>query len=400
MKNKSTMTAELVTNITIEQLCENFTYNRLEEKGVYGLNNKLIIQPEYQRNYIYESKKKDVAVIESILNHYPIGLFYFNKREDGMLEVLDGQQRITSIGRFAIGKMEIMGEDNVPLDINALSDEDKMAFYNTPILVYICKGTRTDIRKWFETINTAGVPLEKQELWNALYSGPFVTEAKKVFSNSSNPQIQMWSHFIKGDVRRQAYLNTALKWVSHSYRGKDEDIVVRKYMQDHSHDNNIQELQEFFDAVIDWIDQHFDVTHDVMNQVNWGRLYDNYKDSPKPDQDRIEELFNDPFIATGAKKNIYEFVLGGEKEKQLLNIRIFNEATKKIAYNRQTEKAKKLGVSNCPDCACGDNTNRTRIWTLKEMEADHVTAWSNGGETTVDNCEMLCKHHNRLKGNR
>ena len=220
------MTAELVTDITIGQLCENFTYNKLEEKGVYGLNNRLVIQPEYQRNYIYESQKRDVAVIESILKHYPIGLFYFNKREDGMLEVLDGQQRITSIGRFAIGKMEIIGEDKVPIDINALSDEDKNDFFNTHILVYICKGTRTDIRKWFENINTAGVALEKQELWNAVYSGPFVTEAKKVFSNSSNPQIQMWSHFIKGDVRRQAYLNTALKWVSHSYRGKDEDLVV------------------------------------------------------------------------------------------------------------------------------------------------------------------------------
>lgn len=394
------MTTELVTNITIGQLCENFTYNRLEEKGVYGLNNKLIIQPEYQRNYIYESQKRDVAVIESILKHYPIGLFYFNKREDGMLEVLDGQQRITSIGRFAIGKMEIIGEDKVPMDINALSDEDKNVFFNTPILVYICKGTRSDIRKWFETINTAGVPLEKQELWNAVYSGPFVTEAKKVFSNSSNPQNQMWSHFIKGDVRRQAYLNTALKWVSHSYREKDEDLAVRKYMQDHSHDTNIQELQEFFDAVIDWIDQHFDVVHDEMNQVNWGRLYDNYKDKPKPNQDRIEELFNDPFIPTGAKRNIYEFVLGGEEEKQLLNIRLFNDAIKKVAYNRQTEKAREQGISNCPDCACSDNINKTRIWTLKEMEADHVTAWSNGGETTVDNCEMLCKRHNRLKGNK
>ena len=400
MNNKSTMTTELVTDITIRQLCENFTYNKLEEKGVYGLNNKLIIQPEYQRNYIYESQKRDIAVIESILNHYPIGLFYFNKRDDGMLEVLDGQQRITSIGRFAIGKMEIMGEDNVPIDINSLSDEDKEDFFNTPILVYICKGTRSDIRKWFETINTAGVALEKQELWNAVYSGPFVTEAKKVFSNSSNPQNQMWSHFIKGDVRRQAYLNTALKWVSHSYREKDEDVAVRKYMQNHSHDTNIQELHEYFDAVIDWIDQNFDVVHDEMNQVNWGRLYDNFKNCPKPDQDRIEVLFNDPFIPSGAKKNIYEFVLDGEKNKQLLNIRIFNDGIKKQAYIKQTEKAQKLGVSNCPDCASGDNANKTRIWTLKEMEADHVTAWSNGGETTVDNCEMLCKRHNRLKGNK
>ena len=398
MKEKSTMEAKLVTNITIRELCENFTYNKLEEKGIYGLNNKLIIQPEYQRNYIYESEKKDVAVIESILKRYPIGLFYFNEREDGMLEVLDGQQRITSIGRFAIGKMEIIDEDGVPLDIDALSDEDRELFFSTKILVYICKGTRTDIRKWFETINIAGIKLEKQELWNAVYSGPFVTEAKKVFSNSANSNSQEWRCYIKGDLRRQAYLHTALKWVCHSYREKDGDLAVRKYMQTHRNDTNIKELQDFFDAVIDWIEQHFDVVHDEMNDVNWGKLFDNYKESPKPDQNRIEELFNDPYI--GVRKNIYEYVLNGEKEKSLLNIRVFKDDVKKVAYARQTSEAKKQGTSNCPLCACGDNNNKTRIWTFKEMDADHVTAWSKGGATDIRNCQMLCKTHNRAKGNR
>lgn len=398
MKEKSTMEARLVTNITIRELCENFTYNKLEEKGINGLNNKLIIQPEYQRNYIYESEKKDVAVIESILKRYPIGLFYFNEREDGMLEVLDGQQRITSIGRFAIGKMEIIDEDGMPLDIDALSDEDRELFFNTTILVYICKGTRTDIRKWFETINIAGIKLEKQELWNAVYSGPFVTEAKKVFSNSANSNAQEWSCYMKGDLRRQAYLHTALKWVCHSYREKDGDLAVRKYMQAHRNDNNIKELKEFFDAVIDWIEQHFDEVHDEMDEVNWGKIYDKFKDSPKPNQDRIEELFSDPYI--GVRKNIYEYVLDGEKDKSLLNIRIFKDDVKKVAYARQTAEAKKSGRSNCPLCACDDNNNKTRIWTFKEMDADHVSAWSKGGVTDISNCQMLCKTHNRAKGNR
>ena len=398
MKEKSTMEARLVTNITIRELCENFTYNKLEEKGINGLNNKLIIQPEYQRNYIYESEKKDVAVIESILKRYPIGLFYFNEREDGMLEVLDGQQRITSIGRFAIGKMEIIDEDGMPLDIDALSDEDRELFFNTTILVYICKGTRTDIRKWFETINIAGIKLEKQELWNAVYSGPFVTEAKKVFSNSANSNAQEWSCYMKGDLRRQAYLHTALKWVCHSYREKDGDLAVRKYMQAHRNDNNIKELKEFFDAVIDWIEQHFDEVHDEMDEVNWGKIYDKFKDSPKPNQDRIEELFSDPYI--GVRKNIYEYVLDGEKDKSLLNIRIFKDDVKMVAYARQTAEAKKSGRSNCPLCACDDNNNKTRIWTFKEMDADHVSAWSKGGVTDISNCQMLCKTHNRAKGNR
>ena len=392
------MEAKLVTNITIRELCENFTYNKLEEKGIYGLNNKLIIQPEYQRNYIYESEKKDVAVIESILKRYPIGLFYFNEREDGMLEVLDGQQRITSIGRFAKGKMEIIDEDGVPLDIDALSDEDRELFFNTKILVYICKGTRTDIRKWFETINIAGIKLEKQELWNAIYSGPFVTEAKKVFSNSANSNAQEWRCYMKGDLRRQAYLHTALKWVTHSYKEKDGDLAIRKYMQVHRNDKNINELKDFFDAVIDWIEQHFDVVHDEMNEVNWGKLYDKFENNPKPDQKRIEELFSDPYI--GVRKNIFEYVLGGEKDKSLLNIRVFKDDVKKAVYARQTAEAKIMGKSNCPLCACGDNNNMTRIWTIKEMDADHVTAWSKGGSTSIENCQMLCKTHNRMKGNR
>lgn len=394
------MEARLVTNITIRELCENFTYNKLEEKGIYGLNNRLIIQPEYQRNYIYESEKKDVAVIESILKRYPIGLFYFNERDDGMLEVLDGQQRITSIGRFAIGKMEIIDEDGMPIDIDALSDEDRDVFFNTTILVYICKGTRTDIRKWFETINIGGIKLEKQELWNAVYSGPFVTEAKKVFSNSANSNAQEWACYIKGDLRRQAYLHTALKWVCHSYREKDGDLAVRKYMQAHRNDTNINELKDFFDAVIDWIEQHFDVVHDEMDEVNWGRLYDNYKDSPKPDQNLIEELFSDPYIGSSARKNIYEYVLDGEKDKSLLSIRVFKDDVKRVVYARQTSEAKNLKISNCPLCACGNNNNKTRIWTFKEMDADHVTAWSKGGSTDIENCQMLCKTHNRAKGNR
>ena len=315
-----------------------------------------------------------------------------------MLEVLDGQQRITSIGRFAIGKMEIIDEDGMPLDIDALSDEDRELFFNTTILVYICKGTRTDIRKWFETINIAGIKLEKQELWNAVYSGPFVTEAKKVFSNSANSNAQEWSCYMKGDLRRQAYLHTALKWVCHSYREKDGDLAVRKYMQAHRNDNNIKELKEFFDTVIDWIEQHFDEVHDEMDEVNWGKIYDKFKDSPKPNQDRIEELFSDPYI--GVRRNIYEYVLDGEKDKSLLNIRIFKDDVKKVAYARQTAEAKKSGRSNCPLCACDDNNNKTRIWTFKEMDADHVSAWSKGGVTDISNCQMLCKTHNRAKGNR
>lgn len=208
------MKTRLNTQITIAKLCEGFQYNELEGKGLFGLNGKLTIQPEYQRNYIYADGKKDVAVIHSILKGYPLGLIYFNQTDDDKFEVLDGQQRITSIGRFVTNKFAVLDENNIPCYFSSLPEDKRQFILNTTLLIYECKGTESEIKEWFKTINIAGVPLNEQELLNAVYSGSFVTLAKAEFSNSQNANVQKWSAFVKGSVIRQDFLACALNWVS------------------------------------------------------------------------------------------------------------------------------------------------------------------------------------------
>lgn len=379
---------------TIGEICEGFVYNELEGKGLYGLAGKLTIQPEYQRNYIYADGKKDVAVVQSVLHQYPLGVFYFNKTDDGRLEVLDGQQRITSLGRYVTGKFGIVDDRGITQYFeDSLSEELRQQFLNTELLVYECEGTENEIRKWFETVNIAGVPLNNQELLNAVYSGKFVTLAKEEFSNSQNSKIQKWSHFIAGSVNRQDYLERALQWVS---RGN-----VMDYMSRHRRDDNITELKQYFNCVIDWITSVFTDVESEMRGLEWGRLYETYHTKPyNPTEisQKVHELYGDPFVKS--RKGIFEYVLGGCENKKLLDIRIFDESTKRKVYQQQTDKAKAEGVSNCPYCAIGHDQNARRIWNLAEMDADHVTAWSKGGSTNIENCQMLCKTHNRAKGNR
>jgi uncharacterized protein with ParB-like and HNH nuclease domain len=177
------MKTTLRTDITIKDICEGFVYNELEEKGLFGLSGKLTIQPEYQRNYIYADGRKDVAVMESILKGYPIGLIYFNKVNDNHFEVLDGQQRITSIGRFVTDKFAIIDEKKNPYFFGTFAKDKREKILNTKLLIYECEGTESEIKEWFRTINIVGVPLNNQELLNAVYSGSFVTLAKEEFSN-------------------------------------------------------------------------------------------------------------------------------------------------------------------------------------------------------------------------
>ena len=203
----------LRTDITVRDICEGFVYNELEGKGLFGLNGKLTIQPEYQRNYIYADGKKDVAVIDSVLKGYPLGLIYFNKVGE-RLEVLDGQQRITSLGRFVTHKLAIKDKNGMQQYIDGLNEEDRNKVLNARLLIYICNGTEAEIKDWFQTVNIPGVNLNNQEKLNAIYSGPFVTALKEEFSNSQNAHIQKWSAYVTGSASRQDYLERALQWVS------------------------------------------------------------------------------------------------------------------------------------------------------------------------------------------
>lgn len=388
------METTLRTDLTVKDICQGFVYNELEGKGLFGLSGKLVIQPEYQRNYIYIKDNKDADVIYSILKKYPIGLIYFNKLDDDSFEVLDGQQRITSIGRFVTNKFAIKDEHGMEQYFGSLSPDKQKIILETTLLIYECKGSESEIKEWFKTINIVGVPLNEQELLNAVFSGKFVTLAKAEFSNSRNTNVNKWASYINGSVVRQDYLHTALKWVS-------EDDAISNYMSRHRNDDNIVELKTYFISVIDWVSSVFEDVEKEMKGLEWGQLYRTYKDNPydpKKITKQIHELYADPYVKN--RKGIYEYLLGGSVDKKLLDIRVFDEAIKKSTYAKQTANAEDKAISNCPLCALGDNSNKTKIWKLAEMDADHVTAWSKGGATDKANCEMLCKTHNRAKGNK
>lgn len=389
------MNTRLLTSITVKDVCDGFVYNELEGNGLFGLSGKLTIQPEYQRNYIYASDggKREIAVIDSILKSYPIGLIYFNKVGDSQLEVLDGQQRITSIGRFVTGKFAVKDTNGMEQYFGGMAKDKKSRILETQLLIYECEGTESEIKEWFKTINIAGVPLNNQELLNAVYSGQFVTLAKEEFSNSLNANIQKWSAYITGSANRQDYLECALDWVS---KGKVED-----YMSRHRSDNNISELKNYFNSVIDWVSSIFIDVENEMRGIEWGRLYEEYHKGPyNPATISVElkKLYADPYVKN--RKGVFEYLLGGSVETKLLEVRVFDEATKKVQYAKQTQIAENTGTSNCPLCEIGHDSNKTKIWKIADMDADHVSAWSKGGATNSQNCQMLCKTHNRAKGNR
>ena len=389
------MKTVLKTDITVKEICEGFVYNELEGKGLFGLAGKLTIQPEYQRNYIYASDggKREIAVIESVLKGYPIGLIYFNKVSEKNLEVLDGQQRITSLGRFITDRFAIKDENGMEQYFGGMAKDKKAKILETKLLIYECEGTESQIKEWFKTINIAGVPLVPQELLNAIYSGPFVTLGKEEFSNSQNSNIQKWSAYIKGSANRQAFFERALDWVS---KGNIDD-----YMSSHRNDKNINELKKYFNNVIDWVSSVFTDIESEMQGLEWGRLYETYHKksyNTKKVSEEVQRLYGDPYVKN--RKGIFEYILGGSVDTKLLEIRLFDDATKKSVYKEQTTRAEKKKISNCSHCAMGHDANRSKIWKLDEMDADHVSAWSKGGKTDIKNCEMLCKTHNKAKGNK
>lgn len=385
---------------TVREVTKDFVYNELEGKGVYGLGGELVIQPEFQRHYIYNDGKHDVAVIDSMLKGYPLGLIYFTVGRDDngndRLEVLDGQQRITSIGRFVTGKFGIIHEGREHV-FSSLPVELQNKIMDTELLVYVCEGAEYEIKEWFKTINIAGVPLTDQELRNAIYSGPFVTAAKREFSNASDARQMKWGTYVKGAPERQEVLEVALKWIADA-----RDTTIDGYMSTHRHEDNVRELSTYFSTVIDWAASRFPgESYSQLRGLPWGEFYEKYGIQPFNGAEtaaRVAELMDDPDVH--ARKNIFEFILDGENHTEWLDIRVFQPKVKKAVYKRQTAEAKATGISNCPLCALKEGPNQAKIWLEEDMEADHVTAWSRGGATDEANCQMLCITHNRAKGNR
>ena len=296
---------------TVKQICEGFTYSETDNKGLYGLAGTLTIQPEYQRNYLYSENngKNEVAVIDSVIKKYPLGLLYFNKTKDGRLEVLDGQQRITSLGRFCTGKFSYMLND-IPYKFTSLPKDIRDRIENTQLLAYICEGEESEIKEWFKIINIGGVKINPQEELNAVYSGPFVSAARHEFSNKEDSRVQKWGAYISGSANRQEFLQEALRWVS---KGKIED-----YMQEHRWDMNINELQNHFNDVINWIESIFDEVYPQMKGLKWGELYERFHHNPYNHTEvsqKVNDLLCDPCVQD--RKNVFEFVLGGCEDTKL-----------------------------------------------------------------------------------
>jgi hypothetical protein len=317
---------------------------------------------------------------------------YWAVQDDGTFEVIDGQQRTISICQYVEGDFSIL-IDGHQLAFHNLQDDQKEQILNYELMVYLCEGTPSEKLDWFKTINIAGEKLTDQEMRNAVFHGPWVTAAKKYFSKNGCPAYQIASDYMTGSTIRQEYLETAIEWIN---AGK-----VDEYMSDHQHDTNATELWLYFKGVIDWVETTFPKKRAQMKSVKWGPLYNKYKNAsldPTKLEQRIAALMADVDVKN--KRGIYEFLLGGEADTKLLEVRVFDEKTKLAAYGQQTSAAEAAGKSNCPLCAGGNNNNATRIYELNEMDADHVTAWSKGGASDLTNCEMLCIPHNRSKGNK
>lgn len=353
-----------LNEITVRDVVANYVNN--SEEGVVGYNGKLNIRPKYQREFIYDEKKRN-SVIDTIRKNFPLNVMYWVKNEDGTFEVLDGQQRTISFCQYVKGDFSI---DNRAFHNLTKVEQDQILDYK--LMVYFCEGNDKEKLDWFKIINIAGERLTDQELRNAVYTGPWLSDAKTKFSKSNCAAYLLAKDYVNGSSIRQEFLETAIKWIS---KGNIED-----YMSKHQHDPNANELWTYFRNVIEWIQLTFTKYRKEMKGIDWGNLYDNYMDKvyDTAELERyIQSLMMDDDVTN--KKGIYTYVL--TKNDKYLNIRAFTENQKREAFERQN------GI--CAKC--------NLAFDISKMEADHITPWSKGGKTVSDNCQMLCQECNRRK---
>ena len=344
-------------------------YKDSAEEGVVAYGGKLDIRPKYQREFVYKEKQRD-AVIETIKNNFPLNVMYWMIREDGGYEVLDGQQRTISIGQYVNGDFSL--NDRF---FHNLTDEEQNQILNYELMIYFCEGTDKERLDWFRIINIAGEKLTDQEIRNAVYTGPWLSDAKLKFSKSGCVAYLLANdggQLVNGSPIRQEYLETALSWINNER--------IEDYMAKHQHDPSADELWDYFQNVIAWSRKTFTNYRHEMNSVDWGKLYNEFKND-KLDDNKLEaeitKLMQDEDVTK--KSGIYEFVL--TRNEKYLNIRAFTDKMKREAYERQK------GI--CAKC--------NKHFDIEEMEADHIKPWHEGGKTVSDNCQMLCKQDNRTK---
>ena len=356
--------------ITVRDLVEDYHDNG--EGGVRGYGGKLDIRPPFQREFVYKDKQRD-AVIETINKGFPLNVMYWAVRQDGTYEVIDGQQRTISAAQYVEGNYSLDGRY-----FHNLQDDEQEQILNYPLQVYICEGTASEKLAWFRIINIAGEKLTAQELRNAVYAGPWVSDAKRYFSRkgAACPAYAIGSRYVKGRADRQEYLETAIQWI------KDEGQTVEEYMAAHQHDKTATALWSHFQAVINRVEAVFPNYRKQMKGVDWGGLYELLRDEsldPEAIEADVARLMMDDDVTK--KAGIYPYLLTGEEKH--LNIRVFSDSMKQGAFERQK------GI--CPTCE--------KAFEISQMEGDHITPWSKGGKTKKENCQMLCKSCNRRKSN-
>jgi hypothetical protein len=350
--------------IPIREVIEN--YKNDDEEGVVGFKGKLNIRPKYQREFVYKDKQRD-AVIETIRKSFPLNVMYWVKNKDGTYEVMDGQQRTISFCEYIDGKFSLNFQY-----FHNLEENEKEQILNYKLMIYFCEGEDKEKLDWFKIINIAGEKLTEQELRNAIYTGTWLTDAKRHFSKTGCPAYNLASDYMKGSPIRQDYLETAISWI-----GNGE---IEEYMAKNQNKPNANELWLYFQGVINWVKATFQNYRKEMKGIDYGSLYNEYKDKEfdsKKIEKEIKELMQDEDVTK--KSGIYPYVI--TRNEKYLSIRSFTDKMKREAYERQE------GI--CPKCK--------EHFEIEEMEADHITPWHEGGKTTAENCQMLCKHDNRIK---
>jgi hypothetical protein len=350
--------------ILIKDLADGYVDN--QEEGVYGYGGRLNIRPKYQREFVYKDKQRD-AVIDTVRKNFPLNVMYWVKNGDAY-EVLDGQQRTISICQYVNNEYSIND-----LYWQTLTGDQKEQILNYKLMVYFCEGIDSEKLDWFRIVNISGEKLYEQELRNAVYTGTWLTDAKKTFSKPSCVAYKLAINYVNGSPIRQDFLETALKWIS---KGN-----IEEYMSKNQHEPNANELWLYFQNVINWVKVIFSEYRKEMKGIAWGELYNTFGkekfDSAKMEK-QIKTLMMDDDVTK--KSGIYPYLL--TKDEKYLNIRAFTDSQKRAVYEKQK------GI--CPKCK--------NHFTINEMEGDHITPWSEGGKTQPDNLQMLCKDCNRRKG--
>ena len=354
-------------------------YKDSQEEGVVAYSGLLDIRPKYQREFVYDDKKRN-AVIDTVQKDFPLNVMYWAVNGDGTYEVIDGQQRTLSICQYVNGDFSIKDEDGNPMYFHTQKPDKQEQILNYKLMVYFCEGSESEKLAWFKTVNIAGERLTDQELRNAVYCGDWLTHAKRYFSKSGCAAVKVGDKYVKGQAIRQELLETALEWIS-----IDRECSIEDYMSKHARDAEATELWEYYRDVIDWVRMTFPKYRKEMKDVNrdWGRLYHDFKDEHYDTvllEEEIDRLMKDDDVTSS--KGIYLYVL--TRQERFLSLRTFDQRTRRAAYESQQGR--------CPLCGM--------TYKYEEMEADHIVPWSKGGHTTPENCQMLCRECNRAKGNR